>query len=304
MFKKSPEALAHERLGRYVDPTGELTNRDLAFGEWYVRHRVLLREIVVGILIAIIVIFGGFSVYQVAGYAFFGYWNDEQLRTDLTKNAVAIKSIHDSQAPAALEIAPIEIYSGVTGKFDIVALAKNMNDRWMANVSYNFVFDGGETPVQRVLILPGQTLPITALGTPSAESLSNVRLVIKSTDWRRLDDHRYPKPLNFIAEREQFPVRDFVFHPTDPNLGTVANQISFKLKNDSAYGYEQPSFYVLLKNGDSVVGVKRFFVDTFRSGEERTIDLTSFADSLSVDGLEIIPDIDIFTSDNYLPAGT
>lgn len=303
MFKKSNDSGMQEKLSRYVDPTGEFTNRDLALGEWYIRHRVMLREIVVGILITIIVIFGGFSVYQLGDYALFGYSRDEKLRVDLTRTTVALKAIHASQAPTPLEIASVDVYPGVSGKYDLVALAKNTNERWIALVTYRFTFDQGETGVYRSLILPGESLPLSALGTPANSIPDTVALTIKSVDWRRLDEHRYPKVLSYIAERKQFSISDFSFHAIDAQAGTVANQISFTLKNDSAYGYTQGSFYALLKNGDSVVGVKRFFVDSFRAGEERMIDLTSFADGLSVNDLEIIADIDIFTADSYLPVG-
>lgn len=304
MINQPPETNHQEKFSRYVDPTGEFTNQDLNLGEWYIRHRVMLREIVVGILVTVIAVFGGYSVYKLTEYAFFGYSHDNRVLTDLTRNTVALKSIHASEAPTPLEIASVEVYPGVTGKYDLVAMAKNVNEQSGVIVSYNFTFDQGETPVFRALILPNTTLPLSALGTPAQSAPNGASLVIKSVEWNRLDDHLYPNPINYQAERLQFTISNFAFAPTNPALGTSANHISFKLKNESAYGYVQASFFAVLKNADTVVGVKRFFMDSFRAGETRQVDLTSFADSLVADGIEIIPDIDIFASDSYLPAGT
>lgn len=292
--KKAPSAFS-----RYTDPTGEFTNRDLQFGEWYVKHRELLREIVITILAIIIVVFGGYSLYRIIEYVFFGYSHDERVRTDLTKTTIPLKNLQAAISATPLIIDSVSVYPSTPGKYDFLAMTENQNDRWLARVTYTFAWDGGETAPARSVVLPTKKMPLLVVGVPRDSVPDNARLVIKNIDWQRLDNHEYPEPIKFVVEHTDFSVDNLIFTPANSALGTAVSQIKFGLKNNTAFGYWQTPFVAVLKKGDEIVGVKRFVVDSLLSGEERSIELTSLVEGLDVDALDLYPDLDILDSSNY-----
>lgn len=94
-------------------------------------------------------------------------------------------------------------------------------------------------------------------------------------------------------------VEDLAFTPANSAYGNAISQIKFTLKNNTAYGYWQAPFVAQLKKGDTVVGVKRFIVDSLAPGEERGIELSSLVDGLDVDGLDLYSNLDILDLNNY-----
>lgn len=183
MFKNLPEKPIEpkkpDNFSRYVDPTGEFTNRDLELGQWYVTHRVMLREIVVTILAIIIVVFGGYSLYRLIEYAFFGYSHDERLRNDLTKTSIPLKTLRSTVSAAPLIIDSVSVYPSTPGKYDFAALVENQNDRWLARVTYAFAWDGGETMPTQSIVLPTKKMPLVSIGVPRDSIPDTVRLIIK-----------------------------------------------------------------------------------------------------------------------------
>ncbi|OGH64761.1 MAG: hypothetical protein A2821_01245 [Candidatus Magasanikbacteria bacterium RIFCSPHIGHO2_01_FULL_41_23] len=303
MFKNPPEKPVEKKLidnfSRYTDPTGEFTNRDLQMGEWYVKHRIMLREIVVTILAIIIVIFGGYSLYRIIEYTFFGYRHDERVRADLTKTTIPVKTLHNSVSATPLSIDSVSVYPSTPGKYDFVAMVQNLNDRWLARVTYVFSWDGGETLSMESVVLPNKKMPLMAIGVPRDSAPDTARLVIKTIDWQNLDNHNYSDPAKFVAERTDFTTEDLVFSPANSIAGNAINQIKFNLKNNTGYAYWEVPFAVVLKKGDVVVGVKRFIVDSLEAGEKRLIQLSSLVDGLDVDAIELYPDLDILDQENY-----
>ena len=45
-----------DKFSRYVDPTGELPNQELKLAKWYLKHKILLGQIGVDLLVAFIVL--------------------------------------------------------------------------------------------------------------------------------------------------------------------------------------------------------------------------------------------------------
>lgn len=299
MLKKPAEPAKPDNFSRYVDPTGEFSNRDLKLGEWYVKHRVMLREIVITLLAIIIVVFGGYSLYRVIEYAFFGYRHDERVRNDLAKTSIPLKSLRASVSATPLIIDSVSAYPGTPGKYDFMAMVENQNDRWLARVNYAYAWEGGESLPAKSVVLPKTKIPLLSVGVPLDFIPDNTRLVIKSIDWQRLDNHAYPEPTKFVTERTAFVLGDFSFVPASPAIGSSVSQIKFTIQNNTAYGYWQVPFAAVLKKGDVVVGVKHFIVDSFAAGEVRPVELSSLVEGLDIDAIELFPDLDILDKNNY-----
>ncbi len=304
MFKPAADNSVHKdsRLfERYVDPTGEFTNRELGFSEWYLKHKIQLRQGLTVFLIVVCVVLGGYSLYRVIEYAFYGYWHDEALRSNLTNQGVALNTVKKEVAATPIQIETIAVLPSSPGKADYLAYMNNPNDRWAARVFYTFSWSGGETAVADTWLWPGQRSGLGVLGVATDAIPGDARVTIKNIEWRRLDNRTYLDPAQFVTERLQFTVDEMVFVPANPNAGTSVHTISFILKNETAFGYWQVPFTAIFKKGEVIVGSKQFIVDSFAAESIQKIDLTSLVDSLDLDTVEVYANLNLFDEDNYLP---
>ncbi len=287
-------------LDRYTDPTGEFTNRDLRFSEWLIKHKILLLQIFTGFLIVVCVIFGSFSLYKIIEYTFYGYRLDEAQRANLTRLGVSVKNSKTEVAATPLNIEPVQVFPSSPGKTDFLAFADNVNDRWVAHVYYNFVIGETETEVKDAWLWPKWRQALVLSGV-EGEAPAGARLNVKKVDWYRLDNHTYPDPAGFVADRLTFGAEDVVFSPANPSLGLSVSQTKFNLKNETAFGYWQVPFTAVLRKGDVVVGVKQFVVDNFAPESSNSIELHSLVETLDLDAVEVYPNLNLFDSTLYLP---
>lgn len=288
-------------MDRYVDPTGEFTNRELGFSEWYLKHKILLRQILTGFLIGLCVLLGGYSLYRIIEYGFYGYWHDEALRANLTRQGVALNTVKNDIVATPIQIDSLAVLPSSPGKADYLAFVNNPNERWAAHVFYTFSWEGGETPTNDTWIWPSQRSALGVFGVVTDALPEGARLTIKNIEWRRLDNHDYPDAAAFVNDRINVVLENMIFNPASPNLGININQITFDLKNDSAFGYWQMPVVAVFKKGDVVVGVKQFIVDSFEAESKQVIELNSLNQSLDLDTVEVFPSLNLFDRGNYLP---
>lgn len=286
-------------LNRYEDPTGEFTNRDLRFSEWYVRHQVWLKHVVMGFLISIIVVFGGYGLYGIFEYAFYGYGHGERTRSALVKNAVALQTTKKIEAALPITLNEVVYFPASANTVDFVSLASNPNDRWAAEVTY--VFANGETSTkeQSVWIWPKQTMPLTALGADQNIASAQSQLVIKKINWRKLDNRTYPNIAQYITDRLTWQVGDFAYTSAATVPGAAFSQVSFSVTNQAIFGYWEVPFIALLKKGDSLVAVKSFVHDGWGVQEKRVVQLTVPVDTLDIDTIEIFANLNLFDTGIY-----
>ncbi|MBI5221984.1 MAG: hypothetical protein HY980_00590 [Candidatus Magasanikbacteria bacterium] len=289
-----------DKFSRYVDPTGEFSNRELQLGFWYLKHKLLLRKIATRALIVWCVVTVGYSSAYWLYYFSYGYFQDEKMMADLVRETTDYASIHSLYQARDLQIGRIEVYNSVSELFDFVAQTKNPNSKHLARVTYKFVYNGGETSSAQTVLLPNSERPIVYFGHGSDIYPSAPRLVIEKVDWRRVDPHQTPDAGAFMADRLNFTVENFTFTEASQITGTLNHQIEFDLFNDTAYGFWEPKFYVELIDGVQTVGVIYHVLDKFKAGEARHIDLRSLVDTLDVTDVKVWPAFNVFDSSAYL----
>lgn len=301
MFKPaSSESKKETQLfNRYEDPTGDFTNRDLKFSEWYIRHRVWLRHVAMGFLISTIVVFGGYGLYGIFEYTFYGYSHDELVRAGLTKNSVSVQAIQKSVAAVPLTFDSVSYFSAGDNKVDFLAMANNPNDRWAAEVFYTFASGNEETSVQSAWVWPKQTMALTVFAANEFLTTEPGHIVIKKINWRRLDNRAYPNPDQFVTNRLNWEVTDFVFVPVSTVSGAAFSQVKFTLLNRSAFGYWQGSLVAVLKKGDVVVGIRPFVLDSWLANEKRTVELIVKDENVDSDSVQVFANLNLFDSNNY-----
>lgn len=294
--KKQPD-----RFSRYVDPTGELPNRELKFAEFFVRYKQFLKNILIIILLVWTAGSVGFSLYSFGDYLFFGYSEDISMYQELI-DAPNYTGTRERSKPVNLQIRGADTFVSAEGSYDFVARVLNPNFYWLAQLSYTFVYDNGSTGAGEAILLPGEERPVGILGYKSDFFPTNLRFNINDIKWRRIDRHIIEDPREFIDNRLIFSADnvEFVRQGTE---GLDSHQLKFDITNESAYSYKDPVFYVGLKGGGILQGYTYVVLDSIRTGEMVSVDTRLLANNLSVSEIELYPAINVFDSSVYISPG-
>lgn len=290
------------KLSQYIDPTGELSNKDLAFSGWFVRNRIALRKITIGVLLAWIVIGGLYSILVLGSYLFSGFWRDRDARLETLQGFENYSQIQQNYAAQNLLIDSVKIFQ--TGEmYDFVAVAQNPNQDFVARLKYKYVFDGGETPAKVVTVLPQKKFPLTIYGFESQIYPAGARLVIEDTRWRRIDPHVISSVESYVGTRLNFLVENVLIERNSIG-GALPPRVTFDIKNDTAYSYYEARFALVLLSGGSIEGVIPVSIKNFRLGQTFPVDIRPVFDIGGIDDIELIPLMDVFDPNEFLPASS
>lgn len=296
MFNKKPV----EKFRQYRDPTQEFTNRSLQWGDWYVRHKILLRKIFIITLTVWSVITIPIGLIVWGEYLIIGYARDEQMIASVANTYVS-RTATLNQAPKNFIIEKIDTFNSAPDRYDFLVGVHNINTNWAAKLTYVFTFNGGQTEEQTTILLPGEKKLITVLGHEMSREPTGVIFQMIDTQWKRINPHYIADPKAYISHRVSFDTKNFSFTPANKSQGTGANVISFDVTNTSLFSYWQTPFTVIFTDEGTTTGLAPLTISQFKSGETRSIQLTSFADNLQVDGVILEPLINVFDNTVYMP---
>ncbi len=295
--KSAPATKANFR--RYEDPTGEFTSGNLSRGLWWVKHKVLLYRLLVGVLIALSAVFWIFS-FAKWGIYLVGIPNSNLLE----KQAVQFSNYNTTIQhfnPVPLQIVSTNLFQNGGNKVDAVSEVENPNADYTATFDYSFLISGTSTVPAKAVVLARSRTMAAALGLTDIVGAPGAVLQIKNLQWQRISPHDIPDSKSWQDSRINFSVSSTTFENTLSTPGLSGNRLAFVLKNESAYGYKQPRFYVGLYNQDALVGVMPLQTDDFHSLEAKNIDLRNFTSNLQVQNVQVFPLIDVYDPAVYLP---
>lgn len=302
----SPEQLAIEAAAKkkanyrlYIDPTGEFSNKDLAYSFWYVQHKVLLYRLLVVFLVALSIIFWVFSLFRWGEYLIFGLAEDAQLF-----QAVSVvpnyTSLQQHFAAQQLQVLNTHIVPSGANSYDAVSELTNPNGHFLVQFDYHYVIDGLRTDSQHAFLLPNETRIIGFLGLKSSSYPGVANLVLERVAWKRISPHAITLPKAWQDDRLNFTISDFIFTPSGAGDGLQVNSISLSLTNNSAYAYKEPHFLLGLYNQDMLVGVAPFQLPSLASLETQKIDLRTFVPNIQVTTVQVYPLINVYDPTVYL----
>lgn len=223
------------------------------------------------------------------------------------------------QAVSLVEAGDVQVFNLGDGRYDFLSLMENPNESWVAEVQYHFVHDGGETEKTGAVIGPGVEMPLAELGVQVESGVSGAELVIDALKWHRPDIARID-PANrsvgvaaFFEDRSQFlvtsaqhgrmvpqaqaePGAPAALAPASPAIETVAT-----ITNQSAYGFWDAEFYVIVEQAGAPVGVNVVTLKGFESGESREIRVRWFGSAPTAGEVRIIPAVNVFDKSVYMP---
>lgn len=285
---------------KYVSPSDGLSLGGLKLGLWYVKHKLLLRRLLVWLLVVAIVIIWSFGLVK---WIFFLWFIPEQTRLEQqSASFIDYSKVKANYGAKPLQIVGAQIFSSGVNKYDAVAELTNPNERFLARFEYYFDFGSFKTATQKTFLLPNQTQPVVSLGIESGAELGRPVLVVAGFDWQRISNHWIRDIKEWQSYRLNFKVSDFNFIRAQATgqAGADAHVISFKLTNGSPYDYNIVDFYVSLYQSGAFVGILPLRFETgFKSLEVKQVDLRSFASGLAVDQVMVFPLLNVYDSQVY-----
>jgi hypothetical protein len=270
--------------------------RAMEFGLWLARNRQKIKKTIIGFLFAVCAFFFIFSAYGLFNYFLAGDPN-KQVTTNnllLSPRNMTIK----------LEAAAPEIFKS-DGHYDLAAKVRNPNDNFSSTFKYCFRQDGYDVACGEAFIFPEEEKYILALARDLDldKGTAGVSFAISDISWRRLDARRIPDWARYAAERLNFSVSDLKFtsaERSDLSEKVALNSLEFSIKNETPYGYYEAPLNILFYSGGSLVGVNRYLLVDFLSGENRNINLIWPGNLRGVNRTEVVPDINIMDEGVYL----
>ena len=193
-----------------------------------------------------------------------------------------------SQQAQDLGIEPARVFSLGDARYDFYTQITNPNERWWVEFDYQFVHASGSSEQAHGFLLPQQTKPIFVLAQVFEQPVQDTELVLSQVVWHRVSAHRIPDYATWFGEHMDMSITDAKFEEVTEFVKTTYGRSSF----------------VVMKRGNSVVGINRAQVASLGAGEEQEVVLNWFGTVPAVNVVEVIPDILLFDPGVYLdPVG-
>lgn len=289
-------------IGRYKDPAG-LTLQKMSIGLWLVANRKNFRALLIIFLSLIIAFCAILFVYSFGRQIFFGMKADRNIFLGMSGyNRELFENLKKNPLKDLVFSPPEAIKTG-DNRYDFYVKASNPNERHWAHFSYVFSVNGEKTRSSESFILPGESKYLILLGEDLRTAGRAPSFAITDILWQEIDFQRYPNWKNYVKDRLNVAIDGINYIPSQS--GGLSEKISintldFNAANNTAFNYWDFSFMALLFDGDRVVGVNRYTVDRFYSGQKRSIGITWPEEIGRVSDVLVVPEIDITRDDIYI----
>ena len=247
--------------------------------------------------VLLIVIFVSYIGY----YLVSGSFAERREIASIADNIESMRSISEEHQAAPLVSGESLVFNPQPGFADFYSELQNPNEEWSASFVYYFTGSFGETVKQAGFIMPLENKSIISLHQNVATKPNSGQLVVENVVWLRVDAHAIDDIATWLATHDQFTVTDATF---DTTLMVDTNKVgrsSFTITNNSPYGYHEATFTVILERNGTPVGVHQVALNNFDTGDFRRVDLNWFGTFPGAADVVVVPNIDYFDLDVYLP---
>lgn len=281
-------------------PEEQFTEKQLGFGYWFVTHKPQLKKILIIFLIVVNSLIWLFVLYRLTRLYLIDYTQYRAMVRQASENLVN-PAVLESRAPRPLEPKQATVLDAGAGRTDMVAILRNPNREWFAEVSYQFRAEAVTTPLRKTYVLPGQEKAIAELAFASESRLRGVRLEITDVDWKRVERHEVPDTAEFVTTRTNFVISDAVFVAADPAAKDGQSKATFTITNATPFGYWTVDVTVLLYRGSAIAGVNKIQLAALESGEKRAAEVAWFEKLPNITKVEVRAETNIFDESVYMP---
>jgi hypothetical protein len=249
--------------------------------------------------VALVTIF----LFGIGSYLVNGVFVDRAQISNIISNVDSIRSISVERSADALFINNAQLFALGEDRYDFYAEVDNPNADWYATFTYYFTSSSGDTRISEGFILPDSTQRFAALNNSFDTRPSGSELVIEAIEWRRVDGHEVPDVNEFLEEHQQFLISDAVYErEVELEEGSIP-RTTFTILNNTPYSYWTPEFFVLIMRSGKVAGVNTVTLSGLGASESRDVVVNWFGAVPSSGTVEVIPNINYFDPDVYMPLG-
>jgi hypothetical protein len=302
-FKPENDTVNLEKqIKNYQDAEG-LSIKKLNFGLWFLKKRDLFRVILISFLAVISAVCWSYTIYGFAYYLAKGMNEDEVLLRQMVESNLISHSVALRQGAQNLNYYSVNIFPLGDERYDFLSIVNNPNEDWWATFDYYFQVNNKNTSVQTGFIFPKEEKSLMALAEEFTYAPSRAELVVENLRWRRINKHVIPNWHDFYESHTDMVISDSSFvlsQQSGLSEKINLNQLDFTVKNKTAYNYWQVDFNILLYSGSKVVGINRYSLTDFMSGEERVVQASWPGKFGRINNIEITPDINIMDENVYI----
>ncbi|MGE5426029.1 MAG: hypothetical protein ACM3PZ_03065 [Bacillota bacterium] len=286
-------------LNKYEDREG-LTVRKMHFGLWLSENRPKITRGLAAFLIIASAVMFVYSTYNYIFYFLEGKKADEKLAGELTTNLVDTQAYRNANTPQPLAIGEVSVF-GTVGRHDFLVPLKNPNLKHFSNFEYCLVSGDDKIACGESFILPASEKNLLIAGIETVNEPSNVRLEISNLFWQRLSAHEIQDWSEYRSERMDVALGPIKYESDNRGGRNAFHDLSFTIKNTSAYSYLQFPLDIILYNGSLPSAVNSFRLDNFLSGESREVSVSWASAGERVTRAVVEPDVNILDKENFLP---
>lgn len=289
-------------IDKYTDIEG-LSTKKLNFGLWIIEHRERLRTALIIFLVVVSAISWAYTIYGFAYYFARGMNEDEILIQELIQvNTIGHDYILKLSA-RDLVYFPVNILKASKDKYDLLVVLKNPNLKHMSVFEYCFLDKNETIDCAENFIFPGETKNLLSLAQEFTYKPTNIKFILKNIRWKRINLHKFPDWEKFKNDHLNISIVDIKFKPAKSSGLSEKlnlNSLEFTATNNTAYNYWEVPLIILLHNNNLVVGVNKYTLSEFMSGEKREIQMSWLGNISRVNNIKIIPEINIMLDDIYI----
>ncbi|GEM_PF-4955153 len=271
-------------------PQGDLSEKQLKEGYWYVTHILNAKKGIAGVSIAIVACIWVFAlIFSIFLYLVF--------LTPYRATLNELKTAVVQPLPGELVHPLTQSASGVLSRqtvdatlYTLFVEVENKNTTYRADFDGVFTTSSGELKSVREFLMPGEKkyIILPSLyqdpGTPIFE--------MNNTIWTRLSERTLVdvrKKLNLIISDE------IPFMSTPSSRGGVEGiyKTTFRLVNNTGYGYREIRLPIALKSGTQVTAIQQVILQNVRPSESRAVEARWPQEFQGIDDADITPVIDV-----------
>jgi hypothetical protein len=282
---------------------GGFTEGELKFASFWVRHRIVLRQIGLGTLITLNALLWGYSLWGLLDAYAISYPRESRITSEIAENQFIAAQLQGNR-PENIQTGSVLVFASANGRMDMVLPIKNPNTVWWVEFDYRFNVSGERTPVRRGFLLPMGSSYIGEFGfKPATAGARTANLEVDNIRWHRLDPAQVGDDYSAWVSRRNALATENVEFRTDVAIGAQKlGQSSFTFVNNTAYGFWNVQLYVLLKRVNTIVAATAITMERVQPGERRPVRITWTDRTPASAELEVVPVVNLLDPAAYLPS--
>lgn len=295
------EQLSNVNVERYKDLDG-ITVKKLDWGLFYIEQRGNLISIRNGFLLFAAIMIWGVYFFIFGGYMIKGAAADKNLMHSIVAQDISSYDYLLNRSAKDLQIGKAQFIK-LNDKYDFFMDIKNPNKDFWCEFEYFFTNDNLEIERKTAYILPNESKYLLSLDHEFTERVGVIKFNLENIKWRRVNPRKYGVWDDFYKKRMNIKITNekFTASKASPDSKKVPlNDLVFTIDNNTAYNYRDMDFIIFLYSGSKIVGVNKYIIGSFISGEERNINMTWPGNLQNVSSVKIIPEKKITDNDIYL----